>query len=162
MRMLRDWGQSQRYHHALKGFNFRMDAIQGAILRVKLRHLEAWTEARRANARLYASLLANSRRVSAPVEAPGRRHVYHVFAVRCDDRDQLQKELQAAGIHTGLHYPIPVHLQPAHADLGYKAGDFPISEMAARQVLSLPMFPELTAAEISLVVETVEQPAYAD
>jgi dTDP-4-amino-4,6-dideoxygalactose transaminase len=162
MRMLRDWGQSQRYHHVLKGFNYRMDGIQGAILRVKLRYLEDWTEARRARARNYRTLLAGSRRVTAPAEAEGRRHVYHIFAVRTDNRDTLQRDLQQAGIHSGLHYPIPVHLQPAHADLGYREGDFPVSETAAREVLSLPIYPEMTAAQVSEVVQAVEQPAYAE
>ena len=125
MRMLRDWGQEQRYHHLLKGFNYRMDAIQGAILRVKLRHLEAWTEARRAHARRYSLLLAGSAHLRTPVEIADRRHVYHVYAVRSRDRDGLQRALSAEGIQSGLHYPIPVHLQKAHADLGYQAGRFP-------------------------------------
>jgi dTDP-4-amino-4,6-dideoxygalactose transaminase len=160
VRMLRDWGQEQRYHHVLKGFNYRMDGIQGAILRVKLRHLEDWTEARRTHARRYSGLLAGSRLLQTPVEVPGRRHVYHVYAVRSHDRDSLQQSLQAEGIQTGLHYPVPVHLQPAHADLGYRRGDFPVSETASREVLSLPMFPELTPAQIGAVVAAVEQEAY--
>ena len=160
IRMLRDWGQEQRYHHALKGFNYRMDGIQGAILRVKLRHLEDWTEARRAHAKRYSSLLKGSPEVKVPVELEGRRHVYHVYAVRCRDRDALQRHLQAEGIQTGLHYPIPVHLQKAHADLGYKPGDFPVSEAAARNVLSLPIYPEMTARQVEQVVAVMEQDAY--
>ncbi|PWK76881.1 DegT/DnrJ/EryC1/StrS family aminotransferase [Aminobacter sp. AP02] len=159
-RMLRDWGQEKRYHHVLKGFNHRMDGIQGAILRVKLRHLEDWTNARRANARHYSQLLAGSRQVRAPVEVAGRRHVYHVYAVRSHDRDGLERSLQEVGIQTGLHYPVPVHLQQAHEDLGYRKGDFPVSETAAREVLSLPMFPELTPAQIEQVVAAVEQEAH--
>lgn len=159
VRMLRDWGQEQRYHHVLKGFNYRMDGIQGAILRVKLRHLEDWTEARRSHARRYSDLLAGSRLLQPPVEMPGRRHVYHVYAVRSHERGRLQQSLQAEGIQTGLHYPVPVHLQPAHADLGYRRGDFPVSEAASREVLSLPMFPELTSAQIGAVVAAVEQEA---
>src|SRR6185369_6905871 len=99
IRMLRDWGQEQRYHHALKGYNYRMDEIQGAILRVKLRHLEAWTEARRVRADRYSSLFADSRSVSAPVAMMDRRHVYHVYAVRSRDREHLQHSLRSAGIH---------------------------------------------------------------
>ena len=162
MRMLRDWGQEKRYHHVLKGFNYRMDGIQGAVLRVKLRHLERWTEARRSHARRYSALLARSRNVATPVEVAGRRHVYHIYAVRTADRDELQRSLQAEGIHTGLHYPIPVHLQIAHRDLGYRKGDFPVSESAANDVLSLPMFPELTERQIEQVVAAVEQDAYVE
>ncbi|MBB3571442.1 DegT/DnrJ/EryC1/StrS family aminotransferase [Rhizobium sp. BK491] len=156
IRMLRDWGQEQRYHHLLKGFNYRMDAIQGAILRVKLRHLEAWTEARRAHARRYSSLLAGSVDLITPVEAADRRHVYHVYAIRSRDRDGLQRALSAEGIQSGLHYPIPVHLQKAHADLGYKTNDFPISEDAAREVLSLPIYPEMPAWHLDQVVAALE------
>ncbi|PDT25937.1 erythromycin biosynthesis sensory transduction protein eryC1 [Rhizobium sp. L9] len=156
MRMLRDWGQEQRYHHLLKGFNYRMDAIQGAILRVKLRHLEAWTEARRSHGRRYSSLLAGSPHLRTPVEAAERRHVYHVYAVRSSDRDGLQRVLTAEGIPSGLHYPIPVHLQKAHADLGYQAGDFPVSEAAAREVLSLPIYPEMPVQHVDQVAAALE------
>ncbi len=156
IRMLRDWGQEQRYHHLLKGFNYRMDAIQGAILRVKLRHLEAWTEARRAHARRYSSLLAGLADLMIPVEAAGRRHVYHVYAIRTRDRDRLQRALSAEGIQSGLHYPIPVHLQKAHADLGYETNDFPVSEAAAREVLSLPIYPEMPARHLDQVVAALE------
>jgi dTDP-4-amino-4,6-dideoxygalactose transaminase len=161
VRMLRDWGQEQRYHHALKGFNYRMDGIQGAVLRVKLRHLDDWTEARRQRARHYSALLGGQSRVRTPVEAAGRRHVYHVYAIRTPDRDGLQRALTAEGIQTGLHYPIPVHLQKAHLDLGYQAGDFPNSEAAAREVLSLPIFPEMSARQVEQVVAAVEQDIYA-
>ncbi|NLS07927.1 DegT/DnrJ/EryC1/StrS family aminotransferase [Rhizobium sp. P32RR-XVIII] len=156
IRMLRDWGQEQRYRHLLKGFNYRMDAIQGAILRIKLRHLEAWTEARRAHARRYSLLLAGSPHLKTPVEVEDRRHVYHVYAVRSRDRDGLQRALTAEGIQSGLHYPIPVHLQKAHADLGYRMGDFPISEAAAHEVLSLPIYPEMTARQVEQVVAAME------
>jgi dTDP-4-amino-4,6-dideoxygalactose transaminase len=166
IRMLRDWGQEQRYHHVLKGFNYRMEGMQGAILRVKLRYLEQWTEARRTHARHYSALLGGSTAATVPVEAPDRRHVYHIYAVRSADRDGLQRLLHAEGVQSGLHYPIPVHLQPAHADLGHKAGDFPESEAAAREVLSLPLFAELTATQVEQVaaavsaVGAVEQGAY--
>jgi len=160
MRTLRDWGQSQRYHHTLKGFNYRMDGMQGAILRVKLRHLEEWNETRRARAQLYTQLLAQSTQVTLPIEAGDRRHVYHIYAVRSRDRDRLQRQLQAEGIQSGIHYPIPVHLQPAHADLGYSEGAFPASEAAAREVLSLPVFPEMSAEDVRNVVAAVRQETY--
>jgi len=143
----------------LKGFNYRMEGIQGAILSVKLRYLEAWTEARRARARDYDGLLKDSETVEAPPQLPGRRHVYHIYAVRSADRDGLQQLLQAEGVQTGLHYPIPVHLQEAHADLGYKAGDFPESEAAANEVLSLPIFPEMTSSQVEQVVTAVRREA---
>lgn len=160
VRMLRDWGQEQRYHHTLKGFNYRMDGIQGAILRVKLHHLDQWTEARRQRARHYSTLLTGLTRIKTPVEAAGRRHVYHVYAIRTHDRDGLQRALQAEGVQTGLHYPIPVHLQKAHLDLGHKPGDFPVSEAAARDVLSLPIYPEMTMRQVEQVVAALEQEAY--
>jgi dTDP-4-amino-4,6-dideoxygalactose transaminase len=160
IRMLRDWGQEKRYHHVLKGFNYRMDGIQGAALRVKLRHLDDWTEARRQRGRHYSALLAGSTRVTAPTEAAWRRHVYHIYAVRTQDRDGLQRALTAEGIQTGLHYPIPVHLQEAHRDLGYGVGDFPQSEAAAREVLSLPIYPEMTARQVEQVAAAIEQDAY--
>ncbi|MBD0415655.1 DegT/DnrJ/EryC1/StrS family aminotransferase [Oryzicola mucosus] len=161
IRMLRDWGQERRYHHLLKGFNYRMDAIQGAVLRVKLRHLESWTEARREHGGHYTRLLGHSRRVTVPAEVTGRRHVYHVYAVRTPDRDSLQRTLQEGGVQTNLHYPIPVHLQAAHIDLGYKRGDFPVSEAAASEVLSLPIYPEMTPRQVESVAAAVEQKAYA-
>ncbi|MBI1619229.1 DegT/DnrJ/EryC1/StrS family aminotransferase [Aquamicrobium zhengzhouense] len=155
IRMLRDWGQSRRYHHDVKGFNYRMDGVQGAILRIKLRHLDAWTDARRRNAALYDQLLAESDIAVPPTEAVGRRHVYHVYAIRRPSREFLRARLDDAGVSTGLHYPVPVHLQLAHADLGYARGDFPVSETAAAEVLSLPMYPELTSEQIIQVVDAV-------
>jgi dTDP-4-amino-4,6-dideoxygalactose transaminase len=154
MRMLRDWGQEHRYHHVLKGYNYRMDGIQGAILRVKLRYIEAWTEARRTHAAQYDALLAESN-LKTPTAMPYSRHVYHVYAVRTSDRTTLQQKLGEQGIQTGIHYPIPVHLQPAYADLGYKLGDFPHSEAASREVLSLPMYPELASSAIDEIAATV-------
>jgi dTDP-4-amino-4,6-dideoxygalactose transaminase len=147
IRMLRDWGQEEKYAHVLKGYNYRMDELQGAILDVKLRHLEDWTEARRSRAALYNEVLADSP-VDLPKEMEYARHVYHVYSVRVPDRDRVQKELRADGVHTGIHYPIPVHLQVAHADLGHGVGDFPHSEEAAESVLSMPMFAELTDDQV--------------
>jgi dTDP-4-amino-4,6-dideoxygalactose transaminase len=156
IRMLRDWGQDRKYHHVLRGFNFRMEGFQGAILRVKLRHLERWTEARRAVVRQYSELLSDSG-VETPTEMPWARHVYHVYTLRTDDRDGLQAALQAEGIQTGIHYPVPAHLQPAYADLGYGRGAFPRSEEAAEQVLSLPLYPELSSQAIAEVAGAVKR-----
>jgi len=161
LRMLRDWGAERKYHHVMKGFNYRMEGLQGAILGVKLRHLEQWTEARRRNAKRYLELLAGSG-VRTPAELPYARHVWHVFTIRTAAREHMQAELNAAGIATNIHYPIPVHLQPAYADLGYKAGDFPNAETAAREVLSLPLFPEMTDAQISEVASAVRAYAVRD
>ena len=155
LRLLRDWGAEQKYNHVVKGFNYRMEGLQGAILGVKLRHLEDWTEARRRHARRYVELLAKSP-VRTPAEMPYARHVYHVFSVRSAHRDALRERLASAGIATGIHYPIPVHLQPAYADLGYGAGDFPHAEAAALEVLALPMFPEMTGEQIGEVVSAIQ------
>ena len=158
IRMLRDWGQERKYHHVLKGFNYRMEGIQGAILRVKLRHLDAWTEARRRHAARYNALLAGVA-VQKPVEMPYAKHVYHVYAIRTPKRDQMQETLQAQGIQTGIHYPIPVHLQKAYADLGYGLGDLPVTEQAANEMLSLPMFAELQDSQIEAVCAAVREAA---
>lgn len=160
MRMLRDWGAEKKYHHVLKGYNYRMEGMQGAILRVKLRHLPAWTKARRDHAAAYGKLLVSSG-VQTPIEAPYSAHVYHVYAVRTTDRVSLQRTLQSHGVSSGIHYPIPVHLQPAYAELGHGVGSFPESERAANEVLSLPMFPELTATQIEQVCMAVRQESYA-
>src|SRR4029077_10002503 len=127
------------YQHVLKGYNYRMEGIQGAVLRVKLRHLETWTEARRTAAKRYDKLLAGSG-VPIPEAMSYARHVYHVYAIRSARRQQWQEALHAQGIQTGIHYPIPVHMLPAFADLGYAAGQFPHSERAADDVLSLAHF----------------------
>ncbi len=152
--MLRDWGQEERYHHVLKGYNYRMDGIQGAILRVKLRYLDQWTEARRTHAAQYDELLANSG-VKTPTVMPYSHHVYHIYAVRTHQRETLQNKLHEQSIQTGIHYPIPVHLQTGYADLGYKPGDFPNSELVAKEVLSLPMYAELSARQIEIVSHAV-------
>jgi dTDP-4-amino-4,6-dideoxygalactose transaminase len=155
MRMLRDWGQEEKYNHTLKGYNYRMDGIQGAILRVKLRYLPAWTEARRLRGSAYAQLLGDNSGIVIPAEMPYSRHVYHVYAIRTQARETLQQLLRNEGIQTGIHYPIPVHLQPAHADLGYRKGDFPNAEIAANEVLSLPMYPELPFAQLEQVASAL-------
>jgi len=150
MRLLRAWGEEVRYEHKYRAFNYRMDGVQGAVLGVKLRHLEAWTELRRQHAGEYARRLAGTP-ARLPIERPGSRHVYHLYVVRLQDRDVWRAQLSEAGVQTGVHYPIPVHLQPAYRDLGYTAGDFPVSEQVATEVLSLPMFPELTSGQIDEV-----------
>ena len=155
IRMLRDWGAEKKYQHVLKGYNFRLEGIQGAVLRVKLRHLEAWTEARRKAAARYDRLFAGSG-VQTPEAMSYARHVYHIYAIRTGQRAAWQDALQAQGIQTGIHYPIPVHLLPAFTDLGYRAGQFPHSEQAANEVLSLPMFPELTAEQGDVVSQAVK------
>jgi dTDP-4-amino-4,6-dideoxygalactose transaminase len=155
IRRLRDWGQEGKYRHVLRGFNYRMEGFQGAILRVKLRHLEKWTERRRAIAQTYNQLLSDMN-VETPAEMPWARHVYHVYSVRSKERDALQAALLAEGIQTAVHYALPAHLQPAYADLGYSKGDLPESEKAAEEVLALPVYPELTDAQVRLVAQAIE------
>jgi len=150
VRLLRSWGEEVRYEHKHRGFNYRMDGVQGAVLGVKLKYLEAWTEARRSHAAEYTRRLTGTA-ASAPTERPASRHVYHQYVVRVPERDAWRAALTEAGVQTGVHYPIPVHLQPAYADLGYSRGDFPIAEQAAAEVLSLPMFPEMTDQQIESI-----------
>jgi dTDP-4-amino-4,6-dideoxygalactose transaminase len=154
MRLLRDWGQERKYHHKMLAYNYRMDGIQGAILRVKLRYLEGWTEARRRIAARYRERLANLG-VQPAQEAEGRRHVYHVFSIFHPRRDELLEFLRARGIQTGKHYPIPLHLQEAYAELGYRKGDFPVSERIGREQLSLPIYPEMSDADVDLVCAAI-------
>jgi dTDP-4-amino-4,6-dideoxygalactose transaminase len=154
LRLLRDWGQERKYHHVLRGYNYRMETIQAAILRVKLRLLEAWTEARRAHATRYDELLTDSS-VQIPKVMPYARHVYHIYAVRVPQREVLRHGLHTRGIQTGIHYPIPVHLQPAYGDLGYGPGSFPCSEEVAREVVSLPMYAELNKEQVESIAVTV-------
>jgi dTDP-4-amino-4,6-dideoxygalactose transaminase len=154
MRLYRDWGAEQKYHHKMLAYNYRMDGIQGAILRVKLRYLEQWTEARRAIARVYQQRLDNLG-VDPAQEADDRRHVYHVFSIFHPCRDALQTFLDDRGIQSGKHYPVPLHLQEAYAALGYSKGDFPVSERVAREQLSLPIYPEMSEDEVHRVCDTV-------
>lgn len=160
IRMLRDWGAERKYEHVLKGYNFRLEGIQGAVLRVKLRHLEAWTEARRSIATRYGRLLTGSG-VPTPAAMPYARHVYHIYAIRTQRRAAWQQALLEQGIQTGIHYPIPVHLLPAYSDLGYRKGQFPQAEKAAAEVLSLPMFAELAAAQCETVCGAIRKLAGA-
>ena len=156
MRLLRDWGQESKYNHVVHGYNYRMDGIQGAVLNVKMNHIEAWTEGRRAVAAEYDRLLAG-KGYGKPAPPPEYRHVYHVYAVQLAARDRVQKALQTAGIGTGIHYPVPVHLQKAYASLGYGPGDLPVTEGLARRFLSLPMYPELRPEQIAEVVLRLEE-----
>jgi dTDP-4-amino-4,6-dideoxygalactose transaminase len=155
IRMLRDWGAEKKYHHVMKGYNFRMEGIQGAVLRVKLKHLDRWTELRRAAAAHYDAAFAGSA-VVTPQAMAYAYHAYHIYAIRTKQRAAWQQALTEQGIQTGIHYPTPVHLLPAYANLGYAAGDFPQAELAAQQVLSLPMFPELTQAQCEEVAHAVK------
>ncbi len=161
IRMLRDWGAERKYEHVLKGYNYRLEGIQGAVLRIKLRRLEAWTEARRSVAACYDRILAGSG-VRTPEAMPYARHVYHIYAIRTAHRQAWQDALQTQGIQTGIHYPIPVHLLPAYADLGYRQGQFPHAEKAAAEVLSLPMFPELSSAQCETVSAAIRKLAQFD
>jgi dTDP-4-amino-4,6-dideoxygalactose transaminase len=155
-RLLRDHGQSAKYHHDIEGYNGRLDAIQAGILATKLRHLPKWNDQRREHARLYGELFAGGDdRVVLPHEPAWAHSVYHLYVVRVADREGLQAALTRAGIGTGIHYPVPLHLLKAYGSLGFHRGDFPIAERAAAQVLSLPMFPELLAEQQTLVVKAV-------
>ncbi|MFI5395125.1 MAG: DegT/DnrJ/EryC1/StrS family aminotransferase [Candidatus Binatia bacterium] len=155
LRLLRDHGQMKKYSHSIVGFNARLDGLQAALLRVKLPHLDRWNARRQALAAAYRRGLADLPGLSLPGTASDREHVYHLFVVRCRERGALQEHLDRCGIATGVHYPLPIHLQPAFASLGYRAGDFPASEAAAREVLALPMYPELTEEAVMWVCDMV-------
>lgn len=155
VRRLRDSGSDRKYHHIEVGYNYRMEGLQGAILDVKLKYLEAWTEQRRANAKLYTELLQGAT-VSLPVEPRDTRHVYHTYTIRSPHRDALQAQLLAQGIQTAIHYPLPTHLQPAYMDSKFPEGSLPEAERASREVLSLPMYPELPREHIEAVAHAVK------
>ena len=153
--MLRDHGQKEKYHHQYLGYNSRMDGFQGAVLNVKLKHLNKWTEQRREKARLYNQLLLGI--ADTQKEADYAKHVYHLYVVRVKEREKLAEFLKSKEIDTGIHYPIPIHLQEAYSDLGYKQGDFPISEKITNEILSLPIYPELTEEQIKHVVNSIKE-----
>jgi len=163
VRMLRDHGSKQRYHHDLVGMNGRLDEIQAAVLRAKLPYLDRWSQQRRAHARQYRDALMDLDHVVLPAEARWGEHVYHLFVIRvkaCPERSRrnrngLRAYLHDKGIATGIHYPIPIHLQPAYRDLGYEKGSFPVTEEYAEQILSLPMYAELTPGSIEYVAEAI-------
>jgi dTDP-4-amino-4,6-dideoxygalactose transaminase len=148
--LMRNWGEEHRYYPVLKGYNYRLPAIQAAILRVKLRRLDSWTETRRKLAVEYDCLLEDAD-VICPVSPADARHVYCLYTIQADDRDRLQKELETAGIQTAVHYPLPIHLMPAYTDARYRAGDFPVAEACARRVLSLPLYPQMTTHQVQSV-----------
>lgn len=156
IRMFRNYGQSRKYHHDTFGWNSRLDTMQAAVLSVKLPHLNKWNEARRRNAALYKGLLRDLP-VRLPIEVPGNRHIYHLFVVRVARRDELLAFLAERQIACGVHYPIPNHLQEAYSHLGYKTGAFPISEKVAGELLSLPMYPELSLDQIQYVCDSIRE-----
>lgn len=151
VRALRDWGQHEKGRHSLRGFNYRMEGFQGAVLGVKLNHIETWTEARRGRARLYDELLRQNG-IEPPEAMPDVRHVYHIYPVMLPNRDAVRKALADNGIQANIHYPSPVHLQECFADLGHKPGDFPNAERIAREELSLPIYAEMTDEQVAEVV----------
>ncbi len=155
VRMLRDHGQSRKYHHEVEGFNSRLDSIQAGFLDVKLKRLPEWNEMRRTAARTYNELLAGAPRVVVPEERADVRHVYHLYIIRVKDRESLQKRLGEAGIATGLHYPLPLHLQNAYRGMAWKNGDLPVTERVSSEILSLPMYPGLTPAQQRRVADII-------
>jgi dTDP-4-amino-4,6-dideoxygalactose transaminase len=157
IRTLRDHGQVRKYHHSVIGWNCRMDGIQAAVLRVKLGHLDKGNSLRREHARQYDAGFEGIDEVITPRQADYARHVYHVYAVRVSNRDKMMSILRERGVQTAIHYPVPIHLQPAYRNLGYKEGDFPVSEQVALEFISLPMFPELSVAQIDHVTSVVKE-----
>ena len=157
IRMIRDHGQAKKYFHDIEGYNGRLDAIQAGVLRIKLRRLSDWNQSRRENAAYYNELLSKVDGVTLPVEADFASSVYHLYVILVDDRDGLQQFLSDKGIGTGLHYPLPLHLQKAYGHLGYEDGSFPVTESVAKKLISLPMFPELTREQIEYVAESIKE-----
>jgi dTDP-4-amino-4,6-dideoxygalactose transaminase len=155
MRMLRDWGAKEKYVHLMRGYNYRMENIQGAVLRIKLRHLEDWIRRRRAIAAAYDTRFDAMGVLRPPGTPRNDRHGYHIYSIRVRERDTVRQQMMQANIGVGMHYPVPVHLQPAFADLGYRAGDLPITEALARETLSLPLFPEMTEEQVEAVCGAV-------
>jgi dTDP-4-amino-4,6-dideoxygalactose transaminase len=154
VRRLRNYGQEKRYYHSSKGTNSRLDEVQAAILSAKLKHLDEWNQRRRAIARMYDQEIVNSG-IQKPAEMDYGTHNYHLYVIRCDRRDQLQKHLTERGVGTLIHYPVPIHLQQAYQDLQKREGDYPVAESLAGQILSLPIFPELTYDEARHVIESI-------
>jgi dTDP-4-amino-4,6-dideoxygalactose transaminase len=152
--MMRNYGEESRYYHSIRGFNSRLDELQASILLAKLPHLDHWNARRREIAEYYRASINNSL-ISHLTEENYGRHNYHLYVVRVQRRDEFQRFLSNAGIGTLIHYPVPVHLQEAYADLGYRRGDFPVTESAAQEIVSLPIYPELTADEVQYVADVV-------
>jgi len=156
MQMFRDHGQSRKYYHAMIGWNARMDGFQGAVLNTKLKYLPSWIEARRKNAQLYNKSLSTIDSIIESTEADYAKHVYHVYTARVQSRDKLIAKLAEKDIHCGIHYPVPVHLQDAYLNSGYTNPNLKISESVASEILSLPMYPELTESQIEYVIEAIK------
>jgi dTDP-4-amino-4,6-dideoxygalactose transaminase len=157
VKLLRNHGRiTKKYEHEIEGYSSRLDNLQAAILRVKLKYLNQWNVMRRKNAKKYNELLNKIDGIITPYEADYAKHVYHLYVIRTEERDKLREELKPNGIATGIHYPIPLHLQPAYHYLGYKEGDFPITEKASQEIISMPMFAELREEQIEEIVEIVE------
>ena len=156
VRLLRDHGQAEKYYHDIEGYNGRLDAIQAGILRLKLGYLAEWNKQRREKAEAYRELLSPVDGVILPFQPSWARAVYHLYVVRVQDRQELQDDLKEAGIGTGIHYPIPLHSQKAYSTLGYHQGDFPVTERIAAEILSLPMYPQLTRAQQENIVQRVK------
>ncbi|MEZ4703108.1 MAG: DegT/DnrJ/EryC1/StrS family aminotransferase [Rhodothermales bacterium] len=156
IQMVKDHGQSQKYYHDIVGWNDRMDGIQGAVLSVKLKYIDRWNELRRQHAQTYSNLLSDVDGVVLPHVAEYGTHVYHIYAIRVDRRDQVKAEMEKRGVYCGIHYPLPLHLQKAYEDLGHVRGDFPVTERCSDTYLSLPMYPELTHEQIMQVVSVLK------
>jgi dTDP-4-amino-4,6-dideoxygalactose transaminase len=156
IKVLRDHGQSRKYYHSQIGWNARMDGIQGAALRVKLKQLDAANARRRSHAHLYDQLLRDVDGILTPAVAAHNEHVYHIYAVRVSERDRVLQEMGTAGVSCAIHYPVPIHLQEAYHGLGYPKGSFPVAERCAEQFLSLPMYPELSESQIQAVAEALK------
>lgn len=157
VRRLRNYGEEAKYHHVEKGTNARLDTLQAAVLSVRLRQLAAWNEARNRHAERYRRLLTGVGDITFQDQAPGSNHVYHLFVVETGRRDELREHLDDAGVQTGVHYPVPIHLQRAYEDLGHKPGDFPNAERLAARMLSLPMFPELRPEQLAYVADQIRR-----
>lgn len=157
VKTLRNWGQQGRYQHVLKGFNYRMDGFQGAVLNVKMRHIEAWTERRIAIAERYRDAIAHPALTLPALAETSTRHVYHQFVLLCEEREDFRAAMQQAGIGTNVHYPHPLYRMEAYSDLGYQAGDFPTAESVAVRCVSLPLFPEMTDEEVNTVIQAVNE-----
>lgn len=159
IRLWRDHGSSKRYEHVFPGLNMRMEGIQGGVLSVKLKYLDLWNDQRRRAAASFNQALANTD-IETPTELPNRRHVYHLYVVQSDNRDLLRRRLADAGVETGLHYPTPLHLQEAYRFLGYREGDFPVTERVRSRILSLPMYPHIAPAAIERVASELQETCY--
>jgi len=157
VRMLLDRGRTSKYEYKLLGSNNRLDTIQAAILNAKLKHLDKWVEQRRKNAQTYNQLLSETNNIILPTESKNRKHAYHLYVIRAKEREKLQQHLKKSGIQTGIHYPISLHLQEAYSYLGHKQGDFPVSEAHTKEILSLPLYPELTEEQISYITEKIKE-----